>query len=47
MRKMSFGPAKPLAALLAHATAASAVMAAEAPLLSESCFPARMARKGT
>ncbi len=46
LRKMSAGPTKPRIARCIDSTATSALMAAEAPLESESCLPARIARKG-
>ena len=44
LRKISFGPMKPASERLAADTATSAASAAEAPLLSESWWPARIAR---
>ncbi len=46
LRKMSRGPRKPAMERLTLRTANSVEMAADAPLESESCLPARMARKG-
>merc|ERR1712137_369279 len=45
--KMSLGPRNPRIARFMDITAASVEIAADEPLESESCFPARMARKGT
>jgi hypothetical protein len=44
--KMSLGPMNPFMALLIQRRAASVEMAAEAPLESESYFPALMALNG-
>lgn len=44
--KISLGPTNPFMALLIQFKAASVVIAAEAPLESESYFPALMALKG-
>jgi hypothetical protein len=43
---MSAGPTKPRIDRRMASTAASVLIAAEAPLESESCLPARMARHG-
>ena len=44
---MSAGPTKPRIARRIESTATSALIAAEAPLESESWCPARIARNGT
>jgi hypothetical protein len=44
--KISFGPTKPFIALLIQRMAASVLMAADAPLESESYFPALIALNG-
>jgi hypothetical protein len=46
LRKMSRGPMKPAMERLTLRIANSVEIAADAPLLSESCLPARIARNG-
>ena len=46
LRKMSRGPRKPRMERRMQRSANSVLMAAEAPLESESCLPARIARHG-